>query len=170
MGTFLWIVGIGFVGLIVFIGCNSKKWSEESHKGLTEHYAKEGKRYICSFYDTMNKIKYITGFKDLSACDVTDITLTNEDIEINFKDAKTRFIKAEDVKDIYINSEYELKEKVSAGKIMVFGLMGLGMTSKKEEIKKYMIIECNYDNYNTALIFLIEHPGQIVQKMREVYI
>ncbi|WP_291566987.1 MULTISPECIES: hypothetical protein [unclassified Clostridium] len=175
MGTFLWIIGIGFVVFIIYAACNSKKWSEESQKYFTEKYAKQGKKYVAHYYGSTHKIKYISGFKDKGVCDIYSITLTDKDIEIEFEDKvkktyEERFVLKENIKDIYISSEYELKEKISAGKIMVFGLMGLGMTRKEEEIKEYIVIECKYENYNTALVLKQNGLNGIVKDMRELYL
>lgn len=173
MVTFIQILIIFSVIVTVLGICGAiveGKKDKEIYEGKIKACKQEGKQYIYAVQSSKeDKMKYISGFKDKGIEEITSIIFTDKDIQINFG-SHTRYILKKNITDIYINSEYEIKEKVSAGNILLFGTVGLGMTNKEEEIREFICIECTYDNYHTTILIKSKFAQRLVQKMRETYL
>lgn len=170
MITFIKIFSVVVTGIAIYAEIVGRKKDKEIYEGKIKVCKEEGKQYIYTVQSSKeDKMKYISGFKDKGIEEITSIIFTDKDIQINFG-SHTRYILEKNITDIYINSEYEIKEKVSAGKILMFGTVGLGMTNKEEEIREYVCIECTYDNYHTTILIKSKFAQRLVQKMRETYL
>lgn len=167
----MWVLIIvgGFIGFVVWECVRDDKADEETNNYFIEKYKKMGKKYIKGY----PFIKYVGGFKDISSSEVSLAVLDSE-LEIKFENKNiTRYIKKEDINDIYVSNKTEIQNNVSMGKILAFGALSLGMDNTKEETKGYIIVNCNYEGDNLTLIFT-GFVGEIVddkvQLMRKVYL
>lgn len=162
------IVGVVAFFAWAFFNNSIEEWGNEYDMQQKEKYKKQGKEYI----DSYCRIKYVCGFKDISRS-IVSLELLGDEIIIEFEDKNTtRIIKKQDIKDIYLNTETEIQNNISVGKILAFGALSLGMDNSKTEIHDYIVIECNYGGDDLTLVFtkFIGSYDDKVQLMRKLYL
>jgi hypothetical protein len=127
-----------------------KNWMEESDKQLekilkdqTEQYLKD-KGYHRVHYKII-PVEYKGGIRDLST-EMPNVCMNIFEEAVSFywgfKEKEEYFIPFEDVLSIEIKDERYVKEQVSLGKLLVFGVLALGMKKNEYEINnEYVIIK-----------------------------
>lgn len=129
------LFGIYILGNIMKEKEESKKTSEYKEKGLT--YVKE--------YTGVN---YCGGFGDIEPKKYNDVILLKDRIQIFRKD-----ILIKNIQDCSIQTETQLAERVSMGKLLCFGVFAFGMKGKTKSISKnYVVIRCNHRNKDIDLV------------------
>lgn len=124
------------------------KWSskkiEKDRRNKIEEYKKEGLEYIGLY-----SFKCLGGFKDIGACKNCFINLFKDRIRIKlykegangeFLGSKEVEVMIDDIVDTTLENESKIIEKVSLGKMAVFGLLSLGMQGKEKEIQRELLI------------------------------
>lgn len=155
-----WILIAVFIGMYLIdfvININKPK----SNKKLSDYYKDVGYTYIRA----LNGIKYLGGIKDISIKNNMDYIITKEGLlflyseidqipVINSKYTKHKLIGWDNIKDISLQTEQSIKEKVSLGKLVCFGIFAFAMSGKEKiSTKEYIIINVNDSKgeYNICL-------------------
>lgn len=129
------IIGIGLYELF-----KPKKYDFEELKQID---GKEANDYV--------QTCYYGGFRDISAKEIPFINFYMfEDrvrviVNLYRKMISYTDIKREDVISVRYMNEREIKESISVGKILVFGLVGLAMRNQKEINREYIVLTCRYE-------------------------
>lgn len=116
---------------------------------------------------------YVGGFKDIGICRHTYLDLMEDRIIVTFKDdskgiKEKKQIKYSDVLDVSIQTETQIKEKVSLGKILVFGVLSFGMKGNQSTIsQEYLVMKVKYNNEDLDLIFSVGNAYQAVKNINE---
>ena len=114
---------------------------------------------------------YIAGLPDKLSGKDCYITLFENYIEFFFaEDKSTHKMYMQDIKDVRIVSESEIREKVGLGKLIVFGVFALAMKNKKEEYRNLLQIEHNYKGERVTSVYNINYEpnlSKIVNILRD---
>ncbi|MVX64655.1 hypothetical protein GKZ28_13225 [Clostridium chromiireducens] len=149
------------IGGLYFYDYIRTRNNPNNNKTLEDYYKDAGYTYINPLID----VKYLGGISDISIKNRIDYTLTKEgllllysDIDqipvINSKYTKQKLIKWDNIKDISLQTEQSIKEKVSLGKLVCFGIFAFAMSGKEKlSTKEYIIINVNdpKGEYNICL-------------------
>ncbi|WP_346938185.1 hypothetical protein [uncultured Clostridium sp.] len=171
-GVLLLFVAIAMIVLPVKLVMNSNQRKEELRE---DEYEDEGLEY--------EGIKYfgnfIGGFKDIGYCEFLRVDFFKDRIGIEIKDLKkdikeNRYIKLNDVLDVKIQTETQIKESVSIGKLLVFGILSFGMKgNEKTLIDEYVVMKVVYNNDELNLIFKMSDSYNFIKdinRFKEEYL
>lgn len=152
----LWIVGIFVLFITWCIVVDAPRMEREEKKKI-EDYRKQGLEYIGLF-----SFECIGGFKDIGACKDCYIDLFEEKINITLYKknqsgtvlgSKIVDIKMSDILSAELQTETQISEQISLGKLITFGILSFGMKKKQNEIiREYLLINMNYNNEKVSLI------------------
>lgn len=132
---------IGAIAVVYVLINKGAKKCEESTK---DNYRKIGLEYL----ETYNNVAYYGGFKDIQAKENNKVLVFKDRIQIFNKD-----IMFSNINDCSIQSESQLVERVSMGKLLCFGVLAFGMNGKVKNINKnYVVIRCNYKKSDIDLV------------------
>ncbi len=128
------VIGIIIVGIVIWASLDADKMGKEREE--------KGIRGVKEF-------KYYGGFKNIGYCekcfatfydDRIDMVLTGKSGETNIYEHKN--IKFKDILDVEIQTESQIRESVSLGKLIAFGIFAFGMEKKqKDVVDNYLIIK-----------------------------
>lgn len=165
----LLIVIVGIIFLVKWI----KKSDEDTKKIISEindkrrqnYKEKEGIDYLKTEYG----IKYLGGFKDLGKRD-NDISIDffKDRIRFKFDDNNYRDIKKSDIIDCRIQSETQIRQQISMGKIILLGVFSLAGNNTKEINKEYALLECYYEGDRISIILEIDFQQSLEQFIRDI--
>lgn len=143
-----WILIIVTVFILVHIAIKINE--NKTRKERLQQYKSEGKIYVTNF-DTF----YMGGLKDISACpsliEVFDNKITMKFI-INF-DTYNREFNLKDILDVKIQSDIQIQNQISLGKMVFFGAFALASPNQKTVINEYIVMTVLYQGEKLNLIF-----------------
>ena len=144
-----WIFAIIFIlFLIVLSSCFSN-----DEKKKYQEYKKQGLEYIKKYYN----VSYYGGFKDIGFRKDENLILFEDRIRILNKD-----ILIKNIKDCRIQTETQLTERASIGKLLCFGVFALGMKGKQKELnKEFTVIRFSNNNEEADLIVDLKSKNEI---------
>ncbi|MBN1075971.1 hypothetical protein DVV91_16745 [Clostridium botulinum] len=100
--------------------------------------------------------KYIGGIKNISINSNVTIKLFKEGISFTYLSGTERrnyMIHSNEIEDISIQTQQSIQEKVSVGKLLVFGILAFGLKGKQKELnKEYLVLNVNKNNENFNVI------------------
>lgn len=133
---FFLMMGLGFIFVVV----NSYNNEQENRKELSEQGYNDSNALII--------LKYLGGIKTISAKNNVKIKLLKEGICFIYGiENKRKIIKYNDIIDIYIDTQVGIQEKVSAGKLLCFGVFTFAMKGKQVNTsKEYIVLKINEDS------------------------
>lgn len=107
--------------------------------------------------------KYLTGLPDKIGNKDFHITIYNEYIELFFVDGRvTNKIPLKRVYSAKIVSESFIREQISLGKMLAFGVFSLAMKKKqKQEVNNYLQLSFKYENEKVKAIFSIDDDKKL---------
>lgn len=155
------IVGIVFIVKLI------KKSNKDTERLLVEiekkhketkinKYNKKGVSFISNY--TLKCYGGISGFSGSSESYSLNIDVCNDRLVIE-TNINEKYIMAKDINYCKISTEKEIEEKISLGKLVVFGIWAFGM-KKKQNIKENKYIEMGYlDERRQEKIALFEEKG-----------
>lgn len=132
---------------------------------------KEIKKYGDNFITRFKNIQYIGGFKDISNSSCTVDILCDKIIfeYCMIKDVKCniihKIIKLQDIKDVYIESQMQLVNKIGIGKIICFGALGALSQNTTTAINEYVVINTNDDE---SIIIKTNNNMEFVNKINNL--
>ncbi|NFL87398.1 hypothetical protein FDB24_10730 [Clostridium botulinum] len=116
-----------------------------------------------------NKIyrpQYLGGFKSVSSSKSCLVTIYEDKIKIYIHGRYANIMK-QDILDVMIKNENQIKEQISLGKLICFGVLAFGMRGKSKVITKdYVVLKIIYNEEELSLIFNFEN-SQITMKFIE---
>lgn len=146
------LICIGFYCLFI----KTKSDNEKRAKELTEEFKAEGLEFLADYI-----FKCLGGFKDMGACEECYICVCRDRLRITLikkengvtLGSKVADVLMSDITDIALENERSIVEKVSLGKLMVFGLLSFGMKGKQKELnRELLVLTFNYNNEEVSLI------------------
>lgn len=175
----LWIVLAIFAGMYLFDSFIYKpiknKNNNNNNKTLADYFKDEGFTYISPLSD----MNYLGGIKDISIKNRIDYILTNEGLlllycdgniipSINSEYTKRKLINWNDIKDISLQTEQSIKEKVSLGKLVCFGIFAFAMNGKEKiSTKEYIVLTMNDTKGEYNILFEAKDNQYIVEKLNK---
>ncbi|MBP3929414.1 MAG: hypothetical protein J6D47_07615 [Peptostreptococcaceae bacterium] len=130
---------------------------EKQQQETKEIYRKQGLEYIGLF-----SFECIGGFSDIGACKNCYIDLFEEKMTINlYKESssgsilasKVVVIKMSDILSAELQTETQISEQISLGKLITFGLLSFAMKKNPNEIiREYLVINMKYEDKEISLI------------------
>lgn len=154
---------MGFIVVALFIcigfyclSIKAKSDNEKQVKKLTEEFKEEGLEFLASYV-----FRCLGGFKDMGACEECYICVCRDRLRITLikkengvtLGSKVADVLISDITDIALENERSIVEKVSLGKLMVFGLLSFGMQGKQKEVnRELLVLTFNYNNEEVSLI------------------
>lgn len=153
----LLIILIFFILFITWVVTVEAPKIEEQRKETREIYRKQGLEYIDLF-----SFECIGGFSDIGACKKCYIDLFEEQMHIKlYKESssgsilgsKEVVIKMSDILSAELQTETQISEQISLGKLITFGLLSFAMKKKQTEItREYLVINMKYEDKEISLI------------------
>lgn len=147
-----WIIIIVVFIFILFMSGESTKEFEAKQKDLER---RSGIKVIQTF-----DVNYIGGFKNISKCNKCVLEVCNDRLKVITMNTSGDIfsipnnILMDYIQNVEIKTETEIKEKVSLGKLMFFGILAFGMNGKESTvIKNYITIEVK-DSRDEFIIIL----------------
>lgn len=167
----MFILLIVIIGIIFFV-----KWINKTNKDTDEllikidekrrqnYKEKEGLEYLKTEYG----IKYLGGFKDLGKKD-DDITIEffKDRIRLSFNDGY-RDIMQKEILDCKIQSETQIRQQISMGKIILLGAFALAGNNTKEINKEFALLDCYYKGDRISIVLDIDFQPSLEQFVRDV--
>lgn len=153
------IIVLCVIGLLILwiVYVQKKCPVDKIYEETKEEYLKNGYHYIEPFF-----ITYIGGISNISTNNKVSFTITKEGLLllydqksypcVSYSDKK--LIKWDNIKNISFQTEQNIKEQVSLGKLLVFGVLAFGMKGKDKNISnEYIVLNINEDlkEYNMIL-------------------
>lgn len=165
------ILLIVIVGIVLIV-----KWMKKSNKDTERllleidkkrkqnYKEKEGLEYLKTEYG----IKYLGGFKDLSKKD-DDITIEffKDRIRLSFNDGY-RDIMQKEILDCKIQSEIQIRQQISMGKIILLGTFALVGNNIKEVNKEFALLDCYYKGDRISIVLDIDFQPSLEQFVRDI--
>lgn len=148
----LLIVIIGIIFLVKWINKTNKDTDELlikiDEKRRQNYKEKEGLEYLKTEYG----IKYLGGFKDLGKKD-DDITIEffKDRIRLSFNDGY-RDVMQKEILDCKIQSETQIRQQISMGKIILLGAFALAGNNTKEVNKEFALLDCYYEGDRISIV------------------
>ena len=128
------IVVIGFILLVVYLGKDAEKIEKQQLKYQEELDRKRGYKLVST-----HKVDYIGGFKSLEPQKSVQLEICSDRIRLNTN--KIQNILYKNIVDVSIKTEQEIKERVSLGKLICFGVLAFAMKGTEEVLSKsYLMI------------------------------
>lgn len=147
------------IGVIVMVYMLINKGARKCEESIKDDYRKIGLEYL----ETYNNVSYCGGFKDVQAKENNKIIVFKDRIQILNKD-----ILFSNIHDCSIQSESQLVERASMGKLLCFGILAFGMNGKVTNINKnYVVIRCNYKKSDIDLVLDFKDENEsFIMKMK----
>ena len=140
-------VGV-IIGIVTFVWYINKTGDQQEQFKKYE-YAEQGLIHIKDY----NFVDYLGGFKNKGKSDDIKVIVFENKIDFKFSYEDTREIFIKNIKDCRIQTDKELIERVSMGKLLCFGVLAFGMKGKQKELTKdYVVVRCNYENEDIDLV------------------
>ena len=164
----LLIVIIGIIFLVKWINKTNKDTDELlikiDEKRRQNYKEKKGLEYLKTEYG----IKYLGGFKDLGKKD-DDITIEffKDRIRLSFNDGY-RDIMQKEILDCKIQSETQIRQQISMGKIILLGAFALAGNNTKEINKEFALLDCYYEGDRISIVLDIDFQPSLEQFVRDV--
>lgn len=156
MGFILFIVLI--LGIVIIYAHQA----EGNGEIRRQSYEKESCQKESVEYVERYSFKCLGGFKDMGACESCFIDLFDDRLKIklykksssgSILGSKEVEVKLTDITNLELQNESQIIERVSLGKMVVFGLLSLGMKGKEVEIKReLLVVTFNYQNEVVNLV------------------
>lgn len=168
MESILLLILIIVGGIIVSANINgSKKLQENEKKEILEKKKnlnkKEWEAEGCKFIEGLDLV-YKGGIKNISSNGNGEIYISAlEDGVGVINGVAKKVIKYDNIKDMYIDNERSIKEQVSLGKLIFFGVFAFGMKGKEREInREYIVINVVDEDgeYNVILQGYVQDENQ----------
>ncbi|MEG1309388.1 MAG: hypothetical protein RSD06_00750 [Bacilli bacterium] len=134
----------------------TKKSLKEMNDEMKNFYKKQGLDFLKNEF---GNIKYLTGFKDIGIKEDIYISLFKDRIRFNFEKDFYRDVLKNDISDCRIETETQIRNQISMGKILCLGIFAFGGNNTKEINKEYLVIDCKFKNNNINI--LLEFKDQI---------
>ena len=150
------VIGIGiFLFIYYFTNTNN---STKLNEDIREYeYFEQGLIYI----DEYKYVSYFGGFKDKGKSDDIKVIVFENKIDFKFSYDDTREIFIKDIHDCRIQTEKQLSERVSMGKLLCFGVLAFGMKGKQKELSKdYVVVRYNYENEDIDLVLDLHYGNE----------
>ena len=133
------------LGLIIWGALTSKP----AQLRKKEHYESIGLNFITDY----DNIDYYGGFKDWGCKKDIKLIVFDGYFRLDSDYSGSKIIEFKDIKDCRIQTEKQLSERVSMGKLLCFGVLAFGMKGKQKELSKdYVLVRCNYENEDIDLV------------------
>lgn len=156
-----WILIIGACVLFV-IKCNND--AEKQIKNRNDYYKANDLKSLGRF-----GLSYHGGYKNAGFTENAHIEVFENKIRIELKgDAKNpfiidRFYTYDKILDIELKTEQDIKESISLGKLLVFGVFALGMKGKSKTIsQEYIVLRVKENDNEIDLIFQTEQYYNLI--------
>ena len=132
------LVLVSFIFIMLCIGNNGteerKKMIAKQKEAQKEIDRKRGYNLIESYI-----VDYIGGFKSLEPQKSVQLEICSDRVRLNTN--KVQNILYKNIVDVSIKTEQEIKERVSLGKLICFGVLAFAMKGKEEVLSKsYLMI------------------------------
>ena len=147
------------IGAITAVYILINKGAKKCKESTKNNYRKIGLEYL----ETYNNVSYFGGFKDVQAKENNKVIVFKDRIQIFNKD-----ILFSNINDCSIQSESQLVERVSMGKLLCFGVLAFGMNGKVKNVNKnYVVIRCNYKKSDIDLVLDFNDENEnFIMKMK----
>lgn len=139
---------IGIILIIIILRFNIKDDKKRKIEEKTDKFSSLGFNYI----DILNA-SYKGGIKNISANSPVSTNLLKEGIGFQ-NDTMTKIILFKNIQDISLQNKQYIKNQVSLGKLIVFGVFAFGMDGNKQSVNdEYIILSINDEDgeYNILL-------------------
>lgn len=111
-----------------------------------------------------NRFEYLGGFRDVSAPKKFDLIFKENEMIFNFINTSTsKIIQRGDINDIEIMTQSQIKNEISLGKLLVFGILAFGMKKEEEEIKNYVVLKYKDNDKHRSVIISTCCPEAIIK-------
>jgi len=164
-----WIIGIILI-LAFFIVLGNSICNNED-KRRSEHYKSQGLVHIKTFVP-----KFLGGFNDVGACEICIVDLFKDKIVIKLSGGKgnnifnkTKTIMIDNILGLKVQTESEIKEKVSLGKLVCFGVFAFGMDgNKKTTSNNYVVMKARCNDEEVNLVFQIDDYTDFMSSINQI--
>lgn len=141
---------IYIVLVVILVSCMYAKASAEDKKDTYIAYKKQGLELLREY----NTCVHYNGFKEYGKLSIPEVLLFTDRIRFNLSSNNTREILIKDISDCRVQTDVQISERISKGKLLAFGIFALGMKKKQEEIcKSYVLLSCKYKGEDTDFVF-----------------
>lgn len=115
---------------------------------------------------TVYNINLISGIDRATGGNSTKLYVKKDGIYMKVYPFETCSIGFDRISRVYIQNESEIRENVTLGRILTFGIFSLGMKKRTEVLKKYLVIEyLDEREKDNAIVFGDEGGVNIGQRM-----
>lgn len=164
-----WI--IGFILILAFLIVSGKITCDNEDKKRSEYYKSQGLVHIKTFIP-----KFLGGFNDVGACEICMFDLFKDRIVIKLSGGKgsnifnkTKTIMIDNILSVKVQTESEIKEKVSLGKLVCFGVLAFGMDGNKKTISDdYVVMKARHNDEEVNLVFQIDNYTDFMSSINQV--
>lgn len=168
MGLFIVVMIFVIVCFIItFCGAKSTKDDLISMNNSMKKYYKD--KFNLDYLKSTHNIRYLGGFKDLG--------IKNNKISIDFFKDRVRFefdgdnykdIMQKDILDCKIQSETQIRQQISMGKIVLLGVFALAGNNTKEINKEFALLDCYYEGDRISIVLDIDFQPSLEQFVRDI--
>lgn len=138
-----------------------KKMNDEMKKSYKD---REGLDYLKSIHS----IKYLSGFRDIGVKEDISILLFQDRIRFKFGKYFQRDVLKNDISDCRIETETQIRNQISVGKILCFGILSLAGNNTKEINKEYLVIDGKVKNSNINIILEFKDQISLEEALKDI--
>lgn len=139
---------LGIISIILILYYNSNSNKREMTKKKTNIFSKLGYNYI----ETIN-VYYKGGLKNISSNTPTSVNLLQEGIGV-ISETQIEIIPFSNIIDMSLQNNQYIQSQISLGKLIVFGVLALGMKQSSNSINdEYIVLKIHDEDgeYNILL-------------------
>jgi hypothetical protein len=155
MNISAWIVIVTILAIIFYMGYEKNKENKKVNDELGIIYEKQ-------------LVKYVGGFREISGNIPINIKISKDKFYVEFINNKvTKSIDVKNIVDAECSTSEEVNRQVSLGKLLIFGVLSFGMSTKKEVKKCAIITYEDEEGTNRSLVFET-HPDDLVRHILDI--
>lgn len=123
---------------------------------------------INSDYEVINKrCFYVGGLPDIEGGLNGSIKLTNEYFSLNLDNGIIKNINLRNIRKIEINTEKEIRNRITASRIIAIGLFALAFPKREQKIDNYLLFEIQEQKDIYNIIVSVSNTQEVYNKIKQ---